>query len=99
MTTLIGPKRAYKQETLISPTYLKGQGYQKHSARMNNLPRNGDFWVTLRSLGVYEGYFEVVWIYEGYFGVIVVHFQKTLVSAIDFNDFMQTARYYRASES
>ena len=66
---------------------------------MNNQPRNGDFWVTLRSLGVYEGYFEVVQIYEGDFGVILVHFQKALVLQIDFNDFMQTASYYRASKS
>ena len=46
--------------------------------------------VTLKSLGVYKGYFGIIWIYEGYFAIILDRFQKTFVVHTDFNDFTQT---------
>ena len=53
----------------------------------------GPFGVTPRSLW---GHFvhlgailKSLWVYEGYFGFTLVHFPKTFIFPIDFNDFMQ----------
>ena len=42
----------------------------------------GHFGVTLRTLGL-------LWLYRGYFIIIFVRFQKTPISAIDLNDFIE----------
>ena len=53
----------------------------------------GHFGVTLRSLWCHFAHLGItsksLWVYEGYFGVALVHFQKTFIFPIDFNDFIQ----------
>ena len=41
-------------------------------------------WVTLRSF----------WVYEAYFGVTLVHFQKTFILPIDFNDLIYSSYHF-----
>ena len=94
---MVPPKRVHKQEIHIFPTYFAFQGSYEDS-RKTNYPAKGDrFGVTLVPLWGHFGYMVVA---LGHFGITVgslwnhcgymkVHFQKTLISPTDFNDFIK----------
>ena len=94
---MVRPKRVHKQEIHIFATFFACPRSPEHVRKTNDPARGGRFGVTLVPLWGHFGYMVVTLCHFGitmgslwsHFGYMKVHFQKTLISPTDFNDFIK----------